>query len=83
MTAISIEPLTSAVGGEVHDIDVERLRDDDELPAAVLEALEQVGVLVFPDLHVDPQTQVAFCRKLGAVETGLTRNHEVEPGRRT
>ena len=48
------------------------------LPGEVLQALEEVGVLVFHDLHLDPETQVAFCRKLGLIETNLTASHEVE-----
>ncbi len=30
------------------------------LPAAVMDALEEHGVLVFPELHIDDETQVAF-----------------------
>jgi len=57
-----------AVGAEVTDVDTERLLHDEDLPAACLEALEDNGVLVFRDLHVDDATQVAFSRKLGQVE---------------
>src|SRR5262245_59738661 len=54
------------------------MADDDALPGQILDALEEVGVLVFRDLHLDPETQVAFCRKLGPIETNLTASHEVE-----
>jgi alpha-ketoglutarate-dependent taurine dioxygenase len=78
MDALSVEKLSGSVGAEVAGVDRERLGHDDALPDAILAALEQVGVLVFRDLHLDPETQVAFCRKLGAVETNLTASHDVE-----
>jgi alpha-ketoglutarate-dependent taurine dioxygenase len=67
MTTLQLERL-GPVGAEVHDVDRQRLLEDDELPAAIQEALEEVGVLVFRGLHVDPHTQVAFCRKFGPIE---------------
>ena len=78
MDALRIEKLSGSVGAEVVGVDRERLGHDDALPDAILEALEEVGVLVFRELHLDPETQVAFCRKLGAVETNLTASHDVE-----
>ena len=68
MSVITTKKL-GAVGAEVTDVDRERLLQDDDLPAAVLEALEENGALVFRDLHIDDATQVAFSRKLGDVET--------------
>lgn len=61
------EKLTPTVGAEVLDVDVERLRKDEDLPAAVMEAVEANGILVFPALHIDDETQVSFCKKLGDV----------------
>ena len=63
--ALTTEKLTPTVGAEVLGVDVERLRDDEDLPDAVMEALEEHGVLVFRGLGIDDETQVAFCRKLG------------------
>ena len=77
MDALRVEKLSGSVGAEVVGVDSERLGHDDALPDAILEALEEVGVLVFRELHLDPETQVAFCRKLGAVETNLTASHDV------
>lgn len=65
MPPITTTPLTDAVGVQVDDIDVERLRTDEDLPEACLAALEQHGVLLFPQLHADDETQAAFCRSLG------------------
>jgi alpha-ketoglutarate-dependent taurine dioxygenase len=67
MTTLQLERL-GPVGAEVHGIDRRRLVDDDELPLAILEALEEVGVLVFRALHVDPHAQVTFCRRFGPIE---------------
>ena len=62
--------LTPTVGAEVLGVDVERLRDDDDLPGAVMAALEENGVLVFRGLRIDDGTQVAFCKRLGEQRYG-------------
>ena len=62
---LRIDKLTPTVGAEVLDVDVDRLRDDDALPGAVMEALAENGVLVFRGLNVDDDTQIAFCEKVG------------------
>ncbi|MGV9675624.1 TauD/TfdA dioxygenase family protein [Nocardia sp. NPDC003482] len=74
----TIEPLGSQVGAEVRGVDRERLLTDDTLGDAVLDALETYGVLVFRDLHLDPETQVAFCRRLGEIDT--EPGHHPVPG---
>lgn len=65
---ITIEPLGHEVGAQVTGVERAQLLDD-ALAAAVLHALEEYGVLVFRDLHLDPETQVAFCRTLGPIDT--------------
>ena len=67
MTTRTLETtkLTPTVGAEVHGVDVERMLGDEHLPGAVLDALEANGVLVFPALHLDDASQVAFSRRLG------------------
>ncbi len=45
----------------------EQLLADDTLPAAVMEALEENGVLVFPELHIDDETQIEFSKRLDDV----------------
>jgi alpha-ketoglutarate-dependent taurine dioxygenase len=64
---LDLEKLTPTVGAEVRDVDVDRLLADDDLPGAVLEALEANGVLLFRELHVDDAAQAAFCHRLGEV----------------
>lgn len=68
MAVITTEKLTPTVGAVVEGIDRERLLTDETLPAWTLGALEANGVLVFRNLHLDDEAQVAFSRKLGVVE---------------
>ena len=68
MTVIAAEKLQASVGARVVGVDRERLIHDDALPEWTLDALEANGVLVFPELHIDDATQVAFSKKLGKVE---------------
>lgn len=79
MSLLTITKLTSSVGAEVTGLDPAALGHDDTLGAAVLEALEDNGVLVFPGLHLDPQAQVAFCRRLGEIDHSSDGHHPV-PG---
>jgi alpha-ketoglutarate-dependent taurine dioxygenase len=69
VTTLTTETLGDTVGATVIGVDSDRLRADDELPHWCLEALEANGVLIFRDLHIDDSTQVAFCKKLGHVES--------------
>ncbi len=65
------------MGAEVTGIDPGRLVADDMLAGTVLDALEDNGVLVFPGLHLNPEAQVAFCRRLGAVDHSSDGHHPV------
>ncbi|MBF6170121.1 TauD/TfdA dioxygenase family protein [Nocardia blacklockiae] len=66
---ITIDKLSHDVGAEITGVDREQLLSDDAVADAVLAALEECGVLVFRGLHLDPETQVAFCRRLGEIDT--------------
>lgn len=79
MSVLTINKLTASVGAEVTGVDAERLAGDDLLAGAVLDALEDNGVLVFPGLGLDPEAQVAFCRRLGAIDHSSDGHHPV-PG---
>ncbi len=68
MTVITTEKLRATVGARVVGVDRDRLLHDEALHAWTLAALEEHGVLVLPEVHVDDETQVAFSRKLGTVE---------------
>ncbi len=77
MSLLTINKLTDSVGAEVTGLDPDALAADDALGAAVLEALEDNGVLVFPGLGLDPEAQVAFCRRLGEIDHSSDGHHPV------
>lgn len=77
MSVLTVNKLTDSVGAEVVGLDANQLAVDDALGAAVLEALEDNGVLVFPGLDMKPEAQVAFCRRLGDVDHSSDGHHPV------
>jgi alpha-ketoglutarate-dependent taurine dioxygenase len=77
MSLLTINKLTSSVGAEVTGLDPDALAADDALGAAVLDALEDNGVLVFPGLGLAPEAQVAFCRRLGDIDHSSDGHHPV------
>src|SRR4051812_27108526 len=77
MSLLTINKLTDSVGAEVLGVDSGRLATDESLGAAVLDALEDNGVLVFPGLSLEPEAQVAFCRRLGEVDHSSDGHHPV------
>jgi alpha-ketoglutarate-dependent taurine dioxygenase len=66
---LKTEKVTETVGAEVLGVDADRLLNDEDLPDAITDALEENGALLFRGLHVDDETQIAFCRRLGDLET--------------
>jgi alpha-ketoglutarate-dependent taurine dioxygenase len=78
MTAVAITPTSKTLGAEVAGVDPEDLVADDAIVATLLDALEANGVLVFRDLHLDPETQIAFCRRIG--ELDYSEGHHPVPG---
>jgi len=64
---------------QVTGLDAGRLASDDSVAEAILDALEDNGVLVFRGLQLDPRAQVAFCRRLGEVDHSSDGHHLV-PG---
>lgn len=79
MTVLTINKLTATVGAEVTGLAPRDLATDDTLGAAILEALNDHGVLVFPRLHLEPEAQVEFCRRMGEVDHSSDGHHPV-PG---
>ena len=77
MSLLTITKLTASVGAEVTGLDSDMLAGDDALGAAVLDALEDNGVLVFPGLGLTPEAQVAFCRRLGDIDHSSDGHHPV------
>jgi alpha-ketoglutarate-dependent taurine dioxygenase len=68
MTTVALEPLSGTIGAAVTGVSAADLGTDNAIATVLSRALAQHGVLVFRDLHLDPETQVAFCRKLGEVD---------------
>jgi len=79
MSLLTINKLTATVGAEVVGLEPDRLAADDMLAEAVLDALEDNGVVVFRQLGLHPEAQVAFCRRLGEVDHSSDGHHPV-PG---
>ena len=77
MSLLTITKLTGSVGAEVAGLDPAVLGADDAVGEAVLDALEDNGVLVFRGLHLDPQAQVAFCSRLGEIDHSSDGHHPV------
>jgi alpha-ketoglutarate-dependent taurine dioxygenase len=77
MSVLTINKLTESVGAEVIGLAPEQLASDDGLAAAVLDALEDNGILVFRELHLDPPHQVEFCRRLGGIDHSADGPHPV------
>jgi alpha-ketoglutarate-dependent taurine dioxygenase len=65
VSVVATRPLGS-VGAEVLEFEAQRLLDDD-FSAAVMSALQDNGVLLFRELHLDDATQISFSQKLDDV----------------
>jgi alpha-ketoglutarate-dependent taurine dioxygenase len=77
-TTLTIEPVHDRVGVEVRGSDPAQFATDDAFAAAVLDTLGRHGVVVFRELHLDPEAQLAFCRRLGEID--LTAADDPLPG---
>ncbi|OBG66717.1 MULTISPECIES: TauD/TfdA family dioxygenase [unclassified Mycobacterium] len=77
MSLLTINKLTASVGAEVTGLDPARLASGDPIGQAVLDALEDNGVLVFHGLRLAPEVQVDFCRLLGEVDHSADGHHPV------
>jgi alpha-ketoglutarate-dependent taurine dioxygenase len=62
--SLTVERFTP-LGAKILGADTDRLLNDERVPEIVLGALEENGVVVFPELGVDDTQQVAFARRLG------------------
>lgn len=69
MAAPTIEKLTDTVGVRIDGVTRDQLVEDENLPGWLLDILDANGVLLFRGLHIDDDTQVAFSKRLGRVET--------------
>jgi alpha-ketoglutarate-dependent taurine dioxygenase len=78
VSTIVVEATAKTIGGEISGIESDDLLKDELIAAFVMEALETSGVLVFRDLNLDPETQVAFCQEMGEVD--FSEGHHPVPG---
>jgi alpha-ketoglutarate-dependent taurine dioxygenase len=67
VSVLATRRLRERVGAEVLGVTPDELLADDALPAAVMDALEEHGVLVFPRLHAGDDAQAEFSRRLDDV----------------
>jgi alpha-ketoglutarate-dependent taurine dioxygenase len=77
MSLLTITKLSDSVGAEVAGLDPAHLAADDPVGEAILDALEDNGVLVFRGLRLEPEAQVAFCRRLGEIDYSSDGHHPV------
>lgn len=78
MSAVVVTRTTRTIGAEIAGVAPDELIRDESIVTTVLEALEASGVLVFRGLDLDPETQVAFCRRIG--ELDYSEGHHPVPG---
>ncbi len=70
MAELTIQKLTDTIGAEVIGLDRDAIAHDEQLGEQLLAALEDNGVLVFRELFLEPEQQVAFASLLGEVDFG-------------
>jgi alpha-ketoglutarate-dependent taurine dioxygenase len=78
VSTIVVEHTKSSIGGEISGIEPDDLLKDGSVVVTVRDALEVNGVLVFRDLNLDPEAQVAFCERIGEVD--YSEGHHPVPG---
>jgi alpha-ketoglutarate-dependent sulfate ester dioxygenase len=77
MSLLTITKLSESVGAEVTGLDAAHLAANDPVGETILDALEDNGVLVFRGLRLEPEAQVAFCRRLGEIDYSSDGHHPV------
>lgn len=66
-TALSIHPLTPAIGAEILDIDLAAENIGERIPE-IRAALLEFGVIFFRDQHLTAEQHIAFARHFGELE---------------
>jgi alpha-ketoglutarate-dependent taurine dioxygenase len=77
VSTLTINRLSDHIGAEIVGLDVERVLADDAAAAELMHALESNGVLLFRELGLEPETQVALCARFGTV-VKIPGTHPVE-----
>ena len=78
MSALVITQTTKTIGAQITGLEPSDLLEDDSIVENVKDALEANGVLVFRNLDLDPERQVAFCQRFG--ELDFSEGHHPVPG---
>jgi alpha-ketoglutarate-dependent taurine dioxygenase len=78
VSTIVVEQTGKSIGAEIFGIEQEDLLKDASSVRTVTDALEANGVLVFRNLRLDPEAQVAFCERIGEVD--YSEGHHPVPG---
>ena len=73
---ISFTPLASALGGEVHGVDLSQPVTEAEC-RQISDAVVEYGVLLFRDQDITPQQQVEFSRSLGELDVHVLDQYQV------
>ena len=68
MSILDIRPVTDCVGAEVRGARPKELAHESEMAGAIRDALETHGVLVFRQLNLTPEQQVAFSSHIGEID---------------
>jgi alpha-ketoglutarate-dependent 2,4-dichlorophenoxyacetate dioxygenase len=71
--AITVQPITSDFAAEVGDVALDRPLSVEEL-GAIRVAFARYAVLVFPDQQFDDESQLAFARYFGPLETTVFKS---------
>jgi alpha-ketoglutarate-dependent taurine dioxygenase len=72
--AVQTKKLSATVGAEVLDVDRDRLLRDPEVPRATLAALEENGMLIFREIGLNDEEQIAFGGQLGQLQVRSTQS---------
>ncbi len=75
---LSIEPVSPALGAEIHGVNLETAAADPALIAAIRQALLKHKVLFFRDQDISAGAQVAFARSFGELEVHPVLRHHPE-----
>jgi taurine dioxygenase len=65
--ALSIKPLSDALGAEISGVDLSKPIDEGTF-SEILDAFHQYQLLRFPEQTLTPEAQIAFSRRLGDLE---------------
>lgn len=77
VAALALRPLAEALGAEVAGLDLSRPVSE-PVVAALRDALDRYGVLVFRDQHLDPEQHVAFSRALGPLQEVAQKQYQLQ-----